>query len=100
MTNISNISDCSFILFWPHHVDDQGVVCRVEAANSDASGKKHRQDKIEVGDERHQEAKRSRHKEAGTEESKFLPRNPRVLAEKTFFSEKGLTSDTPKDEAC
>ena len=82
MTNISNISDCSFIRFWPHHVDDQGVVCRVETADGDPSGKKHWQDEIEVGDERHQEAKRSGHKETRAEESKFLPRDPRVLAEK------------------
>ena len=75
------------LLFWSHHIDDQGVVCSVETADGDPSGKKHWQDQIEVGDERHQEAKRSRHKEAGTEESKFLPRNPRVLAEKGFFRE-------------
>ena len=76
------------LLFWSHHIDDQGVVCRVETADGDPSGKKHWQDEIEVRDKRHQEAKHSRHKEAGTEESKFLPRDPRVLAEKGCLWEK------------
>ena len=74
----------AFLPFWSHHIDDQGVVCGVETADGDPSSKKNWQDEIEVGDERHQEAKRPRHKEAGTEESKFLPRNPRVLAEKGY----------------
>ena len=87
------------LLFWSHHIDDQGIVCRVETADGDPSGKKHWQDEIEVGDERHQEAKPSGHKKTRAEESKFLPRDPRVLAEKGCFRN-NMTTETPKDEAC
>ena len=72
----------SSLLFWPHHVDDKGVVSSVEASDGYASGKKNGQDEIEVWNEGDKETKSPRHKETGTKEGKFLPRNPRVVTER------------------
>ena len=70
-----------YLLLWPHHVDDKGVIGSVEATNGDPGCKENGQNEVEVVNEGDKEEKCSRHKETGTKKTKLLPWYLRVVTE-------------------
>ena len=61
------------LLVRPKHVDHEGVVSGVVAANEEASAEESGQEEREAGDERDEESKTSREEETEGEEGQLLP---------------------------
>ena len=61
------------LLVRPKHVDHEGVVSGVVAANEEAGAEESGQEEREAGDERDEESKTSREEETEGEEGQLLP---------------------------